>query len=113
MTSDQLTQAATMSQTLSNNPATLNAALASVGLSTTGDSNSFLVPEVDSSGNLIGASLQTPTTVQNLGEGQTQYTFANGATLKQDVGGYYDSNGVLHVTTSGAAGTPNYNNVPD
>ncbi|WP_233873960.1 matrixin family metalloprotease [Paraburkholderia adhaesiva] len=88
LTSSQLTQAALTTQTLSGNQSVLDSALQSVGLSTSDASGqTFLVPKVDSSGNLTTSTDESPTSTTTLANGATRYTFPDGTTLTVDAAG--------------------------
>lgn len=103
LTPDQAAQAAAMVQSINANPDTLASTLNNLGIAPTAP-GTYLVPTIDSSGNLTGFTQETPIATQSLGKGQTQYTFPDGTTLTNQ-SSYTNSSGQLVVVV------PEYDNV--
>ncbi|WP_162877977.1 beta strand repeat-containing protein [Trinickia diaoshuihuensis] len=99
LTSGQWAQAASQAQTLNADQASLQSSLSSVGINTTAP-NSFLVPQVDANGNVMGFTSQSPISSAQLGDGITQYNFSGGVSFQQQAGSYVTAQGDLNIVLS-------------
>jgi hypothetical protein len=77
LTGDQWSQAASQAQSINSDPTALNSALDSIGVNASGQ-DTFMVPQVDSTGAVVGFSAETPISATSQGDGVTQYTFPGG-----------------------------------
>jgi predicted Zn-dependent protease len=103
LSANQWTQAAAQAQSINSNPTTLTSALNDVGINSDA-ANTFLVPQVDSNGNVTGFSAESPVAPPTqLADGVTQYTFANGVTFNQQASQYTMPGGATNIVVSPTA----------
>ena len=97
----QQMQANVSVQAMNSNQSALAGYLQSANVTAPGTSvgNVFLVPTLDSDGNLSGYSAEVPTSAQIVDPATTIYTFADGTTLK-DFHNYVNDDGTPGITIS-------------
>jgi hypothetical protein len=89
LTANEWAQAASQLALANSNTSVIAAALSGAGINPNA-ANTFLVPQTDANGNVVGFQPETPLSSAKLGEGITQYTFDGGVTFKQQAASYMD-----------------------